>query len=126
MEATMFSGWIYDHLKPHAAELKVAHPLMLPWPANVYFIDRRGGRVLAAYRQEMTAGPETSDKMLPRCRIHSYAMITSESTENRRKWSFRMASKTPPNQFSVDRPIHSKSEDLPDSPPDTDHRNHGR
>jgi transposase len=29
MEATKFSGWIYDHLKPHAAELKVAHPLML-------------------------------------------------------------------------------------------------
>jgi transposase len=29
MEATMLSGWIYDHLKPHAAELKVAHPLML-------------------------------------------------------------------------------------------------
>ena len=29
MEATMFSGWIYDYLKPHAAELKVAHPLML-------------------------------------------------------------------------------------------------
>ena len=29
MEATMFSGWIYDHLKPNAAVLKVAHPLML-------------------------------------------------------------------------------------------------
>jgi len=29
MEATMFSGWIYDHRKPHAAALKVAHPLML-------------------------------------------------------------------------------------------------
>jgi transposase len=29
MEATLFSGWIYDHLLPHAAELKVAHPLML-------------------------------------------------------------------------------------------------
>src|SRR5258708_5758824 len=29
MEATIFSGWIYDHLVPHAAELKVAHPLML-------------------------------------------------------------------------------------------------
>jgi len=27
MEATMFSVWIYDHLKPHAAALKVAHPL---------------------------------------------------------------------------------------------------
>ena len=25
----MFTGWIYDHLKPHAATLKVAHPLML-------------------------------------------------------------------------------------------------
>jgi transposase len=29
MEATMFTGWIYDHLKPHAATLKVARPLML-------------------------------------------------------------------------------------------------
>jgi transposase len=25
----MFTGWIYDYLKPHAAALKVAHPLML-------------------------------------------------------------------------------------------------
>jgi transposase len=23
MEATMFSGWIYDHLKPHASALRV-------------------------------------------------------------------------------------------------------
>jgi transposase len=29
MEASLFTGWIYDHLKPHAAALKVAHPLML-------------------------------------------------------------------------------------------------
>ena len=29
MEATVFTGWIYDYLKPHAASLKVAHPLML-------------------------------------------------------------------------------------------------
>src|SRR5437660_399049 len=29
MEATIFTGWIYDHLLPHAAEVKVAHPLML-------------------------------------------------------------------------------------------------
>jgi transposase len=29
MEATMFTGWIYDYLQPHAAVLKVAHPLML-------------------------------------------------------------------------------------------------
>src|SRR6266853_4423678 len=29
IEATIFTGWIYDHLKPQAAALKVAHPLML-------------------------------------------------------------------------------------------------
>ena len=29
MEATIFSGWIYDYLLPHAAQIKVAHPLML-------------------------------------------------------------------------------------------------
>lgn len=29
MEATMFTGWVYDFLKPHAVDLKVAHPEML-------------------------------------------------------------------------------------------------
>jgi transposase len=29
MEATLFTGWIYDFLKPLAQELKVAHPAML-------------------------------------------------------------------------------------------------
>jgi hypothetical protein len=29
MEATVFTGWIYDHLQSHATALKVAHPLML-------------------------------------------------------------------------------------------------
>jgi transposase len=29
VEVTVFTGWIYDHLRPHAAGLKVAHPLML-------------------------------------------------------------------------------------------------
>jgi hypothetical protein len=29
MEATIFTGWIYDFLKPFALALKVAHPLML-------------------------------------------------------------------------------------------------
>jgi transposase len=29
MEATVFTGWIYDHLLPHAEKVKVAHPLML-------------------------------------------------------------------------------------------------
>jgi transposase len=29
MEATLFTGWIYDFLKPHAYAIKVAHPEML-------------------------------------------------------------------------------------------------
>jgi len=29
MEATLFTGWVYDFLKPHAGSLKVAHPAML-------------------------------------------------------------------------------------------------
>jgi transposase len=29
MEATIFTGWIYDHLLPDAAAVKVAHPVML-------------------------------------------------------------------------------------------------
>jgi transposase len=29
MEATIFTGWIYDFLSPHAVDLKVAHPEML-------------------------------------------------------------------------------------------------
>ena len=29
MEATMFTGWVYDFLKPYAQEIKVAHPEML-------------------------------------------------------------------------------------------------
>jgi len=29
MEATIFTGWIYDHIRPQAAHIKVAHPLML-------------------------------------------------------------------------------------------------
>ena len=28
MEATIFTGWIYDHLLPQAEKVKVAHPLM--------------------------------------------------------------------------------------------------
>jgi transposase len=35
MEATMFTGWIYDHLKPQAAALKVA-PRNSPELAMLY------------------------------------------------------------------------------------------
>ena len=29
MEATIFTGWVYDFLAPYAVDLKVAHPEML-------------------------------------------------------------------------------------------------
>jgi len=29
MEATIFTGWVYDFLKPYAVDLKVAHPAVL-------------------------------------------------------------------------------------------------
>src|SRR5947209_2642309 len=29
VEAPIFTGWIYDHLLPHAQQVNVAHPLML-------------------------------------------------------------------------------------------------
>jgi hypothetical protein len=29
MEPTIFTGWIYDHLLPHAAAVKMAHPVIL-------------------------------------------------------------------------------------------------
>jgi transposase len=29
VEATIFTDWIYDHLLPHATEVKFAHPVML-------------------------------------------------------------------------------------------------
>ncbi len=29
MEATLFTGWVYDHLLPYSDELLVAHPAML-------------------------------------------------------------------------------------------------
>jgi hypothetical protein len=46
MEATIFRAWIYDHLKPHAAAVKVAHPLMLfGIDAVVLFLSHRNSLV---------------------------------------------------------------------------------
>lgn len=42
MEATMFTGWIHDRLKPRARELKVAHPAMLKALAAGKHKDDRG------------------------------------------------------------------------------------
>ena len=46
MEATLFSGWIYDHLLPHAERVRVAHPLML---RAIALAKRKNDRIDAAH-----------------------------------------------------------------------------
>src|SRR5205814_9477760 len=66
MEATIFTGWIYDHLLPHAQQVKVAHPLML--------------RAIAAAKKKndrIDAGKICdclSDDFLPECYMASTAI----------------------------------------------------
>ena len=57
MEATIFTGWIYDHLLPHAAALKVAHPLML--------------RAIAAAKKKNDRIDARQDRRLPALRFSS-------------------------------------------------------
>ena len=47
MEATVFTGWIYDHLHPHAAALKVARKLV----AYLMAVDCRQRQFLVAAQQ---------------------------------------------------------------------------
>src|SRR5579859_7690028 len=42
MEATIFTAWIYDHLQPHAAAVKVAHPLM---PRAIAAANKKNDRI---------------------------------------------------------------------------------
>jgi hypothetical protein len=56
MEATIFTGWIYDHLKPHAAALKVAHPLMLRAIAAAKMAPRLSSELALIYDREKQKG----------------------------------------------------------------------
>jgi len=76
MEATLFTGWLYDFLKPHAVELKVAHPAMLK-------------AITAAKKKNDRADAEKiADllrvKLLPECH-----MISEELRELRRVLRYR-------------------------------------
>jgi hypothetical protein len=44
MEATLLTGWIYDHLLPHASALKVAHPLV---PRAIAAAKKKNERILS-------------------------------------------------------------------------------
>src|SRR5260370_33633512 len=77
MEATLFTGWIYDHLLPHAAALKVAHPLMLrAIPAAKQKNDQIDANKIAAGLR---------CKFLPEC-----YMASTEIRERRRTLRYRI------------------------------------
>jgi transposase len=76
MEATMFTGWIYDVLKPHAAELKVAHPEMLK-------------AITAAKKKNDRADAEKLADLLRVDLLPECTMMSSELRELRRILRYR-------------------------------------
>ena len=76
MEATIFTGWIYDHLLPHAAQVKVAHPVMLRAIA------------LVKKKNDCLDASKIADclrcDLLPECH-----MVSSEIRERRRTLRYR-------------------------------------
>jgi len=76
MEATLFTGWVYDHLLPHALKLKVAHPLML--------------RAIAASKKKNDRVDAGKIADLPRCDLlPACYMAPSELREMRRMPRYR-------------------------------------
>jgi transposase len=76
MEATIFTGWIYDHLLPHAEKVKVAHPLML---RAIAAAKRKNDRIDAAKIADCLRCD-----FLPECHIAS-----TEIRERRRTLRYR-------------------------------------
>jgi transposase len=76
MEATLFTGWIYDYLQPHAVELKVAHPLMM---RAIAASKKKNDRVDAEKLADALRA-----NLVPECH-----MATSEIREMRRVLRFR-------------------------------------
>lgn len=76
MEATLFTGWIYDHLLPHAHQLSVAHPAML---RAISLAKRKNDRLDAAKIADMLRCD-----ILPEC-----YMAPQELREKRRTLRYR-------------------------------------
>jgi transposase len=71
MEATLFTGWIYDFLLPYALELKVAHPAMLQ-------------AITAAKKKNDAADAEKIADLL-RCNLLPECYMLSEEQRNLRR-----------------------------------------
>jgi len=66
MEATIFTGWIYDHLLPHAEQVKVAHPLML---RAIAAAKKKNDRIAATFCRNATWPPQRFGIAAGRCAI---------------------------------------------------------
>jgi transposase len=88
MEATIFTGWIYDHLLPHAEKVKVAHPLML---RAIAASKKKNDRIEAA-------------KLAPR-QSHELALIHARELErgNRNRATLAVARKVVCYMLAVER-----------------------
>jgi transposase len=71
MEATIFTGWIYDHLLPHAEKVKVANPLML--------------RAIAAAKRKNDRIDSNKIADCLRCDFLPECYMTSTAIRNRRR-----------------------------------------
>jgi transposase len=71
MEATLFTGWVYDYLRPHARALKVAHPAMLK---AITASKKKNDRVDAAKIADLL-----------RCDLLPECYMTSEKTRELRR-----------------------------------------
>jgi transposase len=76
MEATIFTGWVYDFLKPHAVALKVAHPEMLK-------------AITAAKKKNDRADAEKIADLLRVNLLPECHMLTEEIRELRRVLRYR-------------------------------------
>lgn len=76
MEATLFTGWIYDFLKPYAVDLKVAHPAMLK-------------AITAAKKKNDRADAETIADLLRANLLPECYMLSEELRELRRILRYR-------------------------------------
>jgi transposase len=76
MGAMIFTGWIYDHLLPNAAQVKVAHPVML---RAIALAKKKNDRIIAG---------KIADRLrcdfLPECH-----MASTEIRDRRRSLRYR-------------------------------------
>lgn len=89
LEATMFSAWIYDALKPHAVELKVAHSAMLKAIAtSKHASDRLDARHIAdLVRMDWIPGVWMAPPELraPRLQLRYRNLVVRQATQTKNR-----------------------------------------